>query len=44
MSARSIARILKVARTIADLSHEDDISTDHIAEAIGYKIASEVVL
>ena len=44
MSARSISRVLKVARTIADLSHEDDISTDHIAEAIGYKVASEVVL
>ena len=43
MSARSIARVLKVARTIADLSQADDISTDHIAEAIGYKVAAEVI-
>ncbi len=43
MSARSISRVVKVARTIADLAEETSIQKDHIAEAIGYKTGSEVV-
>jgi magnesium chelatase family protein len=37
LSARAYHRILKVARTIADLDHEAQIAPKHLGEAISYR-------
>ena len=37
LSARSYGRILKIARTIADLAGDDDVRAGHVAEAIQYR-------
>jgi magnesium chelatase family protein len=37
LSARAYDRILKVARTIADLAGSDGLTSDHVSEAVGFR-------
>lgn len=37
LSARAYHRVLKIARTIADLEQQDDIATGHLMEALSYR-------
>jgi magnesium chelatase family protein len=41
LSPRAYHRILKVARTIADLSGEKNINTNHLAEAVQFRFKEE---
>lgn len=40
-SARGYHRVLKVARTLADLDGKDELGRIHLAEAISYRIATD---
>ena len=37
LSARAYYRILKIARTIADLANEDSVQESHVAEALQFR-------
>ncbi|MFT7686007.1 MAG: magnesium chelatase family protein [Candidatus Azotimanducaceae bacterium] len=43
LSARGYYKILKLARTIADLSEEEDIDTPHLSEALSYRKLDRVI-
>jgi magnesium chelatase family protein len=42
LSARAHDKVLKLARTIADLDGKDDINSTHLAEAIGYRTLDRI--
>jgi len=44
LSARAYSRILKVARTIADLDSSENIKVEHIVEAINYRNIEKVLI
>ncbi|MBI3819708.1 MAG: YifB family Mg chelatase-like AAA ATPase [Planctomycetes bacterium] len=41
LTMRSYGRTLRLSRTIADLDGADAISTEHVAEALGYRISND---
>jgi magnesium chelatase family protein len=43
LSARAYHRVIKIARTIADLDGADDIGTGHVSEAIQYRSLDRVL-
>ena len=42
LSARARSRIIKVARTIADLDSSEDILPRHVFEAVSYRIFDQI--
>lgn len=41
LSARGYHRVLRVARTIADLAGSDDVRSPHVAEAVSFRLTSQ---
>jgi magnesium chelatase family protein len=44
LSVRAWHRILKVARTLADLNHQSTIEKAHISEALSYRCMDRLLL
>ncbi len=42
LSPRSYKKVLKVARTIADIDESESITSNHLAEALSYRMLSEI--
>lgn len=42
LSARGYHRVLRIARTIADLEGAADVARPHVAEALGYRVVTRV--
>jgi len=40
LTARGHDRVLRIARTIADLEGSDKIRTAHVAEALGFRVGA----
>jgi magnesium chelatase family protein len=43
LSARAVHRVLRVARSIADLEDQPGVGSEHLAEALGYRLPGEPV-
>ena len=43
LSARAYDKIRRVSRTIADLEREDELSSGHVGEAVGYRLLDRKV-
>ena len=41
LTARGYHRVMKVARTIADLAGSEQIKADHLREAVGYRMIDQ---